>query len=166
MPWSLTNPCDYNYKGIKSVIEFFFNCSTTEVDAITIHFFNEWRKSICLSPLKILMALSLQENTQVVGYRRNFWLILNVINDIFIGTKYSPFRQSQTDTKYMNPLSQCSNIFRIARLENSNVTRQNHTGFRASPLTASLHSPREWTHGEKNRSGRSRVVVTYNWKLF
>lgn len=102
----------------------------------------------------------------MVGYRRNFWLILNVINDIFIGTKYSPFRQSQTDTKYMNPLSQCSNIFRIARLENSNVTRQNHTGFRASPLTASLHSPREWTHGEKNRSGRSRVVVTYNWKLF
>ena len=82
MPWSLTNPCDYNYKGIKSVIEFFFNCSTTEVDAITIHFFNEWRKSICLSPLKTLMALSLQEKTQVVGYRRNFWLILNVINDI------------------------------------------------------------------------------------
>lgn len=74
----------------------------------------------------------------MVGYRRNFWLILNVINDIFIGTKYSPFRQSQTDTKYMNPLSQCSNIFRIARLENSNVTRQNHTGFRA-PSQSQLH---------------------------
>lgn len=117
------------------------------------------------------MALSLQENTQVVGYRRNFWLILNVINDIFIGTKYSPFRQSQTDTKYMNPLSQCSNIFRIARLENSNVTRQNHTGFRApsqSQLHCTLHvnGPMDELIKEKNKSGRSRVVVTYNWKLF
>lgn len=28
----------------------------------------------------------------MVGYWRNFWLILNVINDIFIGIKYFLFR--------------------------------------------------------------------------